>query len=327
MTRNPLAWIGLAGMEPDDNPRALFWQKRLQWPMVGVALLVVLGYLLENSDVLFWRRLAEFLDALVFCAFLIETLWMAAISSYPVRYLATNWLNLVILIATFASILGAATEWIALVRVLRVAVSGMLLAHMASRFNILFTRRGAPILVGAGVLVLLGSGALFYWLEPKAETYWEGLWLAFTSGTTIGYADIYPTTAASKTLAACTVLVGVAIMALFTANIVSFFLANEDVRLRNDLRRALMEVSNKVTRLLEAETRTLHRDVSDVNTDLHRDLHHLRRQVAQLLSADDSALVKQLRQQVADLEGDVEFLRAGLPTKEAKRVSSDALSQ
>ena len=29
MTHTPLAWIGLAGIAPDDNPRALYWQERL----------------------------------------------------------------------------------------------------------------------------------------------------------------------------------------------------------------------------------------------------------------------------------------------------------
>jgi voltage-gated potassium channel len=327
MTRNPLAWVGLAGVERDDDVRAFYWQKRLQWPMVGVALLVLLGYGLENSETLLWQRAAEWLDILVFCAFLGETVWMAAVSCHPARYLATNWLNLVILIATFASILDAATNWIALVRVLRVAVSGMLLAHIASRFNILFTRRGGPILVGAALLILLASGAMFYWLEPTAKTYWQGLWLAFSTGTTIGYAEMFPTTGSAKTLAAFTVLIGVGIMALFTANIVSFFVSNDDARLRNDLRRALIDLGTKVDRLLQTETRTVHADIRALYGDLHRDLYHLRRQVAQLVGVDESALVKQLRQEIGELQGDVEFFRAALVKAEARPVPSEAVSQ
>ena len=63
MTGNPLAWIGLAGVERDDNPRTFYWQKRLQLPMVGVALLVLLGYVLENSGIDLWQWAAEWLDA------------------------------------------------------------------------------------------------------------------------------------------------------------------------------------------------------------------------------------------------------------------------
>jgi voltage-gated potassium channel len=327
MTRNPLAWVGLAGVEADDNQSAFQWQKRLQWPMVGVAFLVVLGYVLENSEIRLWQRAAEWLDVLVFCAFLGETVWMAAVSSHPARYLTTNWLNVVILIATFASILDVATGWIALVRVLRVAVSGMLLAHIASRFNILFTRRGGPILVGAALLILLTSGAMFYWLEPTVNTYWQGLWLAFSTGTTIGYAEMFPTTGPAKTLAAFTVLIGVGIMALFTAHIVSFFVANEDVRLRNDLRRGLIDLDTKLDHLLGTETQPMRANVTVMYADLHGDLHHLRRQVAQLVGVDESPLVTHLRQEIAELQSDVEFLRSALTKAEAKRVSDEALSQ
>jgi voltage-gated potassium channel len=51
MTHSPLAWIGLGGVPPDDNARAVDWQRRLHWPMVIVALLSVPAYLLSTAEI------------------------------------------------------------------------------------------------------------------------------------------------------------------------------------------------------------------------------------------------------------------------------------
>src|SRR4051794_17290285 len=47
MTGNPLVWIGLAGVEDDDTPRARAWQQRLHGVMIGIALLALPAYLLD----------------------------------------------------------------------------------------------------------------------------------------------------------------------------------------------------------------------------------------------------------------------------------------
>jgi voltage-gated potassium channel len=247
--RNPLIWVGLAGVERDDDARAYFWQQRLRWVMVGVALLALPGYLLDNAQHSTLQRIATLLDALIFCAFLAETVWMAHLSSHPAHYLVANWLNLVILVGTFASVLGATTEWIALVRILRVAVSGLLLARTLARFGVLFTRRGAPLLVGTAVLIMLATGGMFYWLEPTINNYWDGLWLAFVTGSTVGYGDVVPTSGASRMLAVITTLIGVSLVALFTANIVSFFVGHEERQFRRDLRRDVAELQDQIVGL------------------------------------------------------------------------------
>ena len=79
MTHNPLVWIGLGGVASDDNPRALAWQQRLHWLMVGIAFLSVPAYLLATADINpFWHRLATVLDFVILAAFVAELLWMMA---------------------------------------------------------------------------------------------------------------------------------------------------------------------------------------------------------------------------------------------------------
>jgi voltage-gated potassium channel len=250
MTHSPLVWIGLGGVSADDNEVARGWQNRLHWIMVAVALLSVPAYLLSTSELdPFWHELASILDFVILIAFVAEILWMMKVSSFPLRYLFENWLNVVIICGAAAAALGAATEWIAIVRAMRAAVAVLVLVRTAAEFRVLFTRKGAPMLVGIAVLTLLTLGALFYWLDPNIRTFTDGLWLAFITGSTVGYGDVVPTTPATRVLAVLTVLVGVAMMTLFTAHVVTFFVGGEDAKMRDTLQHEIRELRREIGEL------------------------------------------------------------------------------
>ena len=265
--QSPLAWIGLAGLGPDDNARAQRWQKRLHGVMVTIALLAVPSYFLETAGsgpVL--HRIAYVLDLVIFAAFLGELVWMSHVSSHPWRYLVDNWLNLVILVAALASVLGANTGWVPLVRVMRVTVAGLVMVRTFSGASLLFTRRGAPILVGAAILIILSAGAVLYWVEPTIDNYWDGLWLAFVTGMTIGYGDVIPTTATARVVAAGVGLIGVALVTLFTASVVSFFIGGEEAQMRRELQNDIAELRKELAQLradVAALREALTRDTDD----------------------------------------------------------------
>jgi voltage-gated potassium channel len=266
MTQNPHDWIGLGGVDPDDNPRALKWQAQLHWVMVLMALLAVPAYMLDTAEPNSrWHTVASVLDALIFLAFLAELLWMLHLTSHRTRYLLENWLSIVILTGALAAMLGAESGWVAIVRISRVALGGLVLARTLSSFRVLFTRRGAPLLVAAGVVILLVSGAMLYWLEPTITNYWDGLWLAFVTGMTIGYGDVLPTIGASRLFAAFTALVGVALVALFTANIVAYFVGGEEAQARRELQKQMHDLHEEIARL-HNEVVQLQRDLA-----LHRE--------------------------------------------------------
>ena len=118
-------------------------------------------------------------------------------------------------------------------------------------------------------------GALFYWLDPNIRTFADGLWLAFITGATVGYGDVVPTTGATRVLAVLTVLVGVAMMTLFTAHVVTFFVGGEDARMRDALQRDIVVLRNDIEKLLDAEELRL-------TLDVHKEVRELRREMAQL---------------------------------------------
>ena len=99
-------------------------------------------------------------------------------------------------------------------------------------------------------------GALFYWLDPGVRTFTDGLWLAFITGATVGYGDVVPTTSGTRVLAVLTVLIGVALMTLFTAHVVTFFVGGEDAKMRDGLQHEIRELRREI-RELRDELHTL----------------------------------------------------------------------
>jgi voltage-gated potassium channel len=312
VSHSPLAWIGLAGVDPDDDERALYWQKRLHAVMIGIAMLALPAYILDSAGTSpLLRHVATALDAVIFVSFLAEAAWMASLSRHTVRYLADNWLNQVVLVGSLASLLGAATEWVALVRVLRVAIAGLVLVRTVTGFSMLFTRSGAPKLVGAAFLILLAAGGILYWIEPTINSYWDGLWLAFVTGMTIGYGDVVPTTGASRVVAAGVGLIGVALVTLFTASVVSYFVGGDEARLRGELQRDMADLRSEIARLLDSEE--IH-----FRDELRRDINQLRRQMAELVHAEELQFRKQFQHEIAQLRADVAALSTELRQRDAR---------
>jgi voltage-gated potassium channel len=122
--------------------------------------------------------------------------------------------------------------------------------------NRFVTRRG---LIYSLVLCLfiLGLGGLGFWvLEPRALTFSDGLWLAFTTAATVGYGDIVPSTHASRMFAVLVVLLGLAVLSLVTASVAAMFVETEERQIERDL---MHEIG-----ALRAEVRRLHDEVRDL---------------------------------------------------------------
>ena len=110
-------------------------------------------------------------------------------------------------------------------------------------------RRGLAYSLGLCVLLISGGGLGFWLLEPRARTFTDGMWLAFTTAATVGYGDIVPSNHASRMFAALVVLVGLAVLSLVTASVAAIFVGTEERQIERDL---LREIA-----LLRAEVRSL----------------------------------------------------------------------
>ena len=113
--------------------------------------------------------------------------------------------------------------------------------------------------LGIGVLGLCGLG--FWWLEPRALTFGDGLWLAFTTAATVGYGDIVPSTPAAKIFAVFVVLLGLAVLSAVTASIAALWVQTEERRIEHevlrDLHRELQVIRDELAALRREQARTV----------------------------------------------------------------------
>ncbi len=125
----------------------------------------------------------------------------------------------------------------------------------------LITRRGLLYSLVLCLLILSLGGVGFWLLEPRALTFSDGLWLAFTTAATVGYGDIVPSTHASRAFAVVVVLLGLAVLSLVTASVAAIMVETEERQIERDL---MHEIGN-----LRAEVRSLRdelRELKPTNT-------------------------------------------------------------
>lgn len=279
MSEDRRSWVGLGGVPPGDNPRAHAWEHRLHWIMIGVALLSIPALLLqEGTQVPLLKSAGRALDWLVFLAFSAEFAWMLRLSSRRATYVLRNWLDVVIIVSAGANLFGFESEWVAIARLLRLALVGLLMARVLGSLRNIFTASGIPFIMGLAAISLALSGAGFYWLEPTVNSYADGVWLAFVTGSTIGYGDFVPTTTASRLFAGLMVLFGFTLFSLVTASIAAFFVGEDEKLLRREMHQDIRRLHDDIAKLISDEERTLRRE-------MHADIRQLRAEVAEIRQA------------------------------------------
>jgi voltage-gated potassium channel len=218
------------------------------------------------------------LDWFIFLAFSAEFAWMLRLTSHRAAYVLRNWLDIVIIVSSAANLFGFESEWVAIARLLRLALVGLLMARVLGSLRDIFTPSGIPFIMGLAAILLALSGAGFYWLEPTVHSYADGVWLAFVTGSTIGYGDFVPTTTASRLFAGLMVVLGFAMFSLVTASIAAFFVGEDEKLLRREMHRDIRKLHDEIAQLIGDEERTLRRQ-------MHADIRQLREEVAEIRQA------------------------------------------
>lgn len=160
-------------------------------------------------------------------------------------------LDTLIFLGALASVWPTELPWSSEEWLLRMGYCGMVFARLATLMGrYLVPNRLLPICTLA-VLMLAIAGAGFFWLEPKVKTYADGVWLAFTTGATVGYGDLVPSTPASRIFAAFIVLLGYALFSVVTASIAALLVGEDEKRLSREMHADLRMLRKEISSLRE----------------------------------------------------------------------------
>jgi len=208
--------------------RADALERRFDVPMLLVALLVIPTMLLEAADAGEpWDTFAAVLNWGIWIAFVVEMVAMLRVVPDRRAYLIAHPLEVLVILLT-PPFLTSVFSSLGALRVLRAAR----LLRLEPLVRWVFSSGGVRYAALLAVLVVLTGGAAFADMEDT--DYWEGIYWAVSTMTTVGYGDFSPTTMQSQALAIAVMLVGIGFVAVLTGAFAERFLHDEVGALAQD---------------------------------------------------------------------------------------------
>ena len=199
--------------------RAERLERRLERPMLVAAGLVIPTLILEEASVgEAWKAVASVLNWAIWLAFLGELVAMLVVARDRRRYLLHNPVNVAIVVLT-PPFLPALFQSLRMLRLLRVAR----LLRLAPIFRFAFTLRGLKYASVVTLLVALTGAAAFQHAEPGKD-YFDGVYWAVSTMTTVGYGDELPTNVEAKVISMVLMLVGIGYFAVVTGALAERFI-------------------------------------------------------------------------------------------------------
>ena len=245
--------IGLSGVAPDENARAVKLGRLFEWPMIFIAIWIVFEWYLESkADQAI--AVSVFTDWLIWSFFLLETLVLTTAVDYKKRYLLNNWANLVIVVA------GLPVLWETLphaggLRVLRLLAIFIVLMNMSGTFRKIMGRNHLGPTLMVSFIIIVIAGTLMAVIDPNVDTPFDGIWWAWVTVTTVGYGDIVPGSTAGRLFGSVLILMGIGLFAMLTASFSSFFMQQDEEALIQEEKTNTERLSDMANRIETLEAK------------------------------------------------------------------------
>ncbi len=200
-----------------DERRLAQWERRVEWPLTGLAVLFVVAYAWQVLDDRSTPGLNSVLEVFLWLV------WLVFAVDYVVRLkLAVDKRRF--FVGHLFDLLAVLLPMLRPLRVLRlITVLKVLNKRFAGKF-----RRKVGV-YAAGVTVLVGLCASLAVLDaerrhPDASitTFGDAAWWTLTTISTVGYGDRYPVTWEGRLVAALLMIGGIALLGVITGTIASW---------------------------------------------------------------------------------------------------------
>ncbi|NBO56998.1 MAG: hypothetical protein EBU84_20940, partial [Actinobacteria bacterium] len=213
--------------EFEVSQRLALWRQWTDLPLLVLAigslpllLLEVVSHRLTSGD----KTFLFMVNVTVFAAFAVDYIAELGLTDKRGTYVRTQWSSLVIVLAQLLALLPALgfLGILRAARALRVisTVARVLGIGSASRIEgkKFFREKAASISFGIAGLTLVTSAVAFTIAEDvgdgrRINSFFDALWWAAATITTVGYGDIYPVTPAGRIIAVFTMIVGISTLA------------------------------------------------------------------------------------------------------------------
>lgn len=191
--------------------------------------------------------------------FVAELAFVLTVAPRKLAALRAHWLDTAIVLVTspFFGELLASLRLVRLVRLLRLLRAGVVIARALQAERRLTTGNTFRFIALTTVFLVVVAGAVQSTVnEGEFKSFWDGIWWAVVTVTTVGYGDLYPTTVSGRIIGIVLMFTGIGFLAVLTATIASLFVkadrVDETGEILETLRRLEADVAEMKKHVLPA---------------------------------------------------------------------------
>jgi voltage-gated potassium channel len=237
--------------------------RALEWPMAILALAVIPVLMLDDGAVTpLTHAIATGLNWIIWIAFCGDFGARYALVPDRQRFLRRSWFDLLIIVVSTPFGVPDSLQTVRALRALRIVRLVRALAFLS--IGVKTARRAFKhrkfhyvLILTAAVMVLAASGLYVVEREQNESltSFWDALWWAISTTTTVGYGEIYPVTGEGRLIAVLLMLTGIGVIGVFTATIASLFMIEDEEDEFSGLHKRLDTIETKLDRLVSERDR------------------------------------------------------------------------
>ncbi|MBV1888625.1 MAG: potassium channel family protein [Proteobacteria bacterium] len=248
--------IGLAGVDDQERTVARDWGRRLEGPMLLLAVWILLQWYLSARGKEFSPLFELISNLVIWFFFVFETVLLVSLCADKKAYLKTNWMNLLIIVGGIPVLWGF-YGYAGVLRTLRLLLIVGLLFNVSNTVLGVLSRNQIGQVLVLGLVFVLMSGILIAGIDPAVDTAWDGIWWAWVTVTTVGYGDIVPVSNIGRVFGAVLILLGVCLFSLLTAGFAAFFISEEEEKIEEKEDVTIEQLNLVLQRIEQIEERLL----------------------------------------------------------------------
>jgi voltage-gated potassium channel len=223
-------------------------------PLILAATLAMVPVLILERDAKShtWKTVAQAANWVIWAVFATEIAVVLVVAQRKKAALRAHWLDAAIVVVTVPAYgrLLSSLRLVRLVRLMRLARVVVVVGRALQAERRLTSRNVFRFAAIATLFLVFIAGAAEATVDHgDFKSFWDGIWWAVVTVTTVGYGDLYPKTIAGRLVAMLLMLVGIGFIAVLTASVASIFVKTDRQEERVEGQKERAEIANALMRI------------------------------------------------------------------------------